>query len=110
ADGDPVDAGGNVVNSIMDAERFYLDTFADDLMFNETYAVTPGNTPAGYYHHTGDDPTNVTLTEEHIYELVALGYIHESEVQAGEVTVKYVDEAGNEVATEETLRGNIGAN
>lgn len=108
-DGEPVDANGNVVNSIMEAERFYMDTFGDDLMFNETYAVTPGNTPANYYLHTGDDPTNVTLTPDHVYELVAFGYIHESEVQAGDVIVKYVDEAGNEIAPEERLTGTIGA-
>lgn len=107
-DGNPIDANGQVVASILDAERFYFDTYGEDLSFNNTYSVPAGSIPAGFVLYIGDDPTDVTLTEQHIYELVPFGYVKQTELKAGDVHVTHVDEDGNEIASSETLTGNIG--
>ncbi|EGO7833057.1 MucBP domain-containing protein, partial [Enterococcus faecalis] len=53
--------------------------------------------PGGYYEHT----TNLRLSGmvRYYYKKIAVG---------ADVTVKYVDESGNEVSTTETLSGNVG--
>lgn len=104
-DGEPIDSDGNVV-SIEEAQRFYTEVFGEILAPNNTYSVPAGPTPDGYRLHVGEDPTEVVLTN--VCHVVPFGYVKISELPAGEVIVKYVDEDDNEIAEPKVLRGNIG--
>lgn len=106
-DGDPVDSNGNVVSSPADAEQFYDEQFGDNLAFGETYNVPANNVP-DYTLIVGDDPTAVQLTAGKVCETVWFGYVKTTEMVAGDVTAKYVDEDGNEIADQEVFSGNIG--
>lgn len=104
-DGEPIDSDGNVV-SIEEAQRFYTEVFGENLTPNRTYSVPAGTTPDGFQLHVGEEPTEVFLTK--VCHVVPFGYVKISELPAGEITVKYVDEDGNEIAESKVLNGNIG--
>lgn len=110
-DGQPIDRNGNVVSSPAEAEQFY-DVFHEEnrskeLKFNQTYSV-PANDVPGYTLHVGENPANVRLTAANPKQTVWFGYVKTEELQAGDITVKYVDEDGNPIAEEEILSGKIG--
>lgn len=106
AEGDPIDSSGNVVSREA-AQQFYDELFGDNLTFNSTYSVPANNVP-DYTLLVGDDPTELLLTAGEVCETVWFGYVKTSELKAGDVTAKYVDEDGNEIAAQETYSGNIG--
>ncbi len=110
-DGDPIDSNGNVVGSPQDAEQLYSynheENGDDALPFNVTYSI-PANTVNGYVQTVGDDPTDVTLTAISPNETVWFGYAFEGDFEGGDVTAKYVDEDGNELADPEIFSGLIG--
>lgn len=106
ADGDPIDSSGNVVSREV-AQQFYNELFGDNLMLGNTYSV-PANDVPNYTLLVGDNPTEVSLTAGKVCETVWFGYAKTSELKAGDVLAKYVDEVGNEIAAQETYLGNIG--
>lgn len=106
-DGDPVDSDGNVVSTPAEAELFYETLFDEHLALNNTYEV-PANDVPDYTLMVGDNPTAVHLTAANVCETVWFGYAKTDELIAGDVTAKYVDEAGNELASEAVFTGNIG--
>lgn len=105
--GEPVDGSGNVVGSIQDAAKFYDLVFGDNLLFNKSYEVD-----AEVVDHftliVGDDPTEVFIDENNPYEVVYFGYVKTTDLAGGDVTVKYVDENGQDLITPEVLTGNFG--
>ncbi len=105
-DGEPVDSNGNVVSKF-EAEILYHELVDEDLPFNIPHEVEP-NSVDDYTLLVGDDPTEVTLTGEKPFQSVWFGYVKSDEMVAGDVTVRHVDEDGNELANTETLSGLIG--
>ncbi|MBC1826037.1 LPXTG cell wall anchor domain-containing protein [Listeria seeligeri] len=90
----------------------YVDTAGKELATSDTLSGSIGDT----YSSTAKDidgwllettPVNATGTFSDTAQTVT--YVYEKEVVAGQdVTVKYVDEAGNELAPSDTLSGNVG--
>ncbi|MBC1514446.1 MucBP domain-containing protein, partial [Listeria booriae] len=90
----------------------YVDTAGKELATSDILSGSIGDT----YSSTAKDidgwllettPVNATGTFSDTAQTVT--YVYEKEVVAGQdVTVKYVDEAGNELATSDTLSGNVG--
>ena len=104
--GDPIDSEGNVVSEV-EAELLYHELVDEDLPFNTPHEVE-ANSVDDYTLLVGDDPTEVTLTGEKPFQSAWFGYVRSDEMVAGDVTVRHVDEDGNELAENEILSGFIG--
>src|SRR5690625_2781492 len=93
-DGDPIHSDGNVVDSPEEADGFYEGFYGDDLERNKTYHVPASETPDGYVLHSDfSDPAEVDVGES-VCNVAFFGYVHDSEIAAGDVTVKHVVDNG----------------
>lgn len=106
--GEPIDSSGNVVSSPVEAEQFYDEVHGEDLTFNQSYDVDPKDVTE-YVLLIGDNPTTVSIDAANPYEVVWFGYVKETELVGGDITVKHVDEQGNLLEPAEVFTGNIGA-
>nr|WP_289038853.1 VWA domain-containing protein [uncultured Allobacillus sp.] len=104
--GDPIDANGNVVAKHQ-AELFYYDIHGMNLPFGQIQNVVP-DTVSDYTLLVGDNPTAVTPSPNEPYHSVWFGYVKTSEMIAGDVTIRHVDENGQELMPDEVLSGLIG--
>ncbi|MBD8007106.1 SpaA isopeptide-forming pilin-related protein [Bacillus norwichensis] len=109
--GEPVDSNGNVVSSPAEAEQFYeefhQENNSEDLLFNKTYSVTANDVP-DYTLIVGENPTDIALKPEQPLQTVWFGYVKTEDLVAGDVTAKYVDENGDEIAQSEVFTGKVG--
>ena len=105
ADGDPIDSAGNIV-SREQAQKFYDEYFGDLHEFG-THNV-PAKDVTDYTLKVGFNPTAVTINADHPVKTVYFGYVKTSEIPAGDITVKHVDENGADIVPPETISGNIG--
>lgn len=110
-DGEPVDSNGNVVSSPAEAEQFYeefhKENGSEDLLFNATYSVTANDVP-DYTLTVGENPTDIALKPEQPLQTVLFGYVKTEDLVAGDVTARYIDENGNEIAQSEVFTGKVG--
>lgn len=106
-DNEPIDSSGNVIGSPAEAEQLYDDLYGEDLYFNQSYDVD-ANPVLEYVLRVGDDPTVVHLEAANPFVTVWFGYVKETDMIAGDLTVKHVDEQGNLLTSPEVLTGNIG--
>lgn len=104
--GDPIDSNGNIVAKHQ-AELLYYDVHGMNLPFGQAESVVP-EAVTDYTLLVGDDPTAVTPTPSEPYPSVWFGYVKTSEMVAGDVTVRHVDENGQALAADEVLSGLIG--
>ncbi|GIN90278.1 hypothetical protein J22TS1_13290 [Siminovitchia terrae] len=110
-DGEPVDSNGNVVSSPAEAEQFYeefhKENGSEDLLFNATYSVTANDVP-DYTLTVGENPTDIALKPEQPLQTIWFGYVKTEDLVAGDVTARYIDENGNEIAQSEVFTGKVG--
>lgn len=85
----------------------YYDVHGMNLPFGQAESVVP-EAVTDYTLLVGDDPTAVTPTPSEPYPSVWFGYVKTSEMVAGDVTVRHVDENGQALAADEVLSGLIG--
>lgn len=106
-EGEPVDSNGQVVHTPEKAEIFYHEFHREGLEPNDTYQVPAGDTPEGFILHPSfTDPAFVEVTDV-VCQMAFFGYVKESELPAGDVTVKHIDEDGKELVPSKRLTGYI---
>ncbi len=108
---EPVDADGNVVDSIAEAETFYVTTFTENgtekLPFWNSYHIYP-EAVSDYTLLVGDHPKVVDISPTHPFSHVYFGYVKTSELTGGTVTATYVNTDGEQIAQQEVFTGFIG--
>ncbi len=109
AQGEPIDEQGNVVSSKEEAQIFYDEYYKEnnsELFEYGTHSV-PSKGVQDYTLYT-DSPKVLTLSPNNPVQTVWFGYVKTTDMVAGDVTAKYQDEDGNELASDEVFSGKIG--
>ena len=108
AQGDPIDEQGNVVTK-EEAQIFYDEYYEENnsKFFNYSTHDVPSKEVQDYTLYT-DSPIELTLSPNNPVQTAWFGYVKTTDMVAGDVTAKYVDEDGNEIVDQEIFSGNIG--
>ena len=109
AQGEPIDEQGNVVSSKEEAQIFYDEYYEEnnsELFEYGTHNVSSKGVQ-DYMLYT-DSPIALTLNPNGPVQTAWFGYVKTIEMVAGDVTAKYQDEDGNEIASDEVFSGKIG--
>lgn len=104
--GQPIDSAGNVVTR--EQAQIFYDEYYESFHEFGTHSV-PAKEVADYTLIVGHNPTSVDIGPNNPVEIVYFGYVKTSDLPAGNITVKHVDENGVDLVAPETLSGNIGA-
>lgn len=109
AQGEPIDAQGNVVSAKEEAQIFYNEYYEENnsQFFDYGAHNVPSKGVQNYTLYT-DSPIALTLSPNDPVQTASFGYVKTTDMVAGDVTAKHQDEDGNEIASDEVFSGKIG--